>query len=59
MQYEREMGDAFKLLFKDHCVPEKMLTDGARSQVKGSNADVCNNAGFSIIELEHGTPSSN
>ena len=40
MEYERKVGDAFKLLFKDYCVPQKMIMDGARSQVKGNTAEV-------------------
>ena len=59
MEFEREVGDAFKLLFKSHCVPDKMIMDGARAQVKGNTAEVCKEAVCTIVELERDTPSSN
>ena len=59
MEYEREIPRAFKSLFKDHCVPNKMIVDGARTQVKGETANTCRLAGCTIVELERGTPSAN
>ena len=59
MEYEREIPSAFKSLFKDHCVPNKMIVDGARTQVKGETANTCRLAECTILELERGTPSAN
>ena len=59
MEFEREIPSAFKEIFKEICVPEKMVLDGARSQVKGEALKECRNAGCTIVELERGMPSAN
>ena len=59
MEFEREMPLAFKSLFKDVCVPEKMVLDGARAQVKGETSDICRLSGCKVVELERDTPSAN
>ena len=59
MEYEREVPLAFKSLFREHCVPKKMIMDGARVQVKGETLNQCRLAGCTVTELERGTPSAN
>ena len=59
MEFEREIPNAFKEIFKEVCVPQKMILDGARAQVKGETLRECQNAGCTIVELERGMPSAN
>ena len=59
LEFERDAPRAFKMLFKDVGVPEKMVMDGARVQVKGDVEKMCNDAGCKIMELEKDSPASN
>ena len=59
MEFEREIPKAFKSLFKDVGVPERMVMDGARAQVLGETLKICQLSGCTIIELEKDTPSTN
>lgn len=59
MKAEREAARAFKQQFREVCVPEKMVMDGARAQVRGDTQKECQLAGCQIVELERDTPSSN
>ena len=59
MEFEREIPNAFKEIFKEVCVPQRMVLDGARAQVKGESLRECRNAGCTIVELERGMPSAN
>ena len=59
MEVERNIHLAFKHVFKDFGVPESMIVDGAKSQVKGKTKELCDMAQCEICELEKDTPSSN
>ena len=50
---------ALKKYFKEIGVPEKLICDQAREQVKGDSKILCHDAGCTVVELEKGTPSSN
>ena len=50
---------ALKSLFREHCVPRKMVMDGARVQVKEDTLNQCRLAGCTVSELERGTPAAN
>ena len=59
MEYERNVHQAFKKLFKEVGVPLKMIVDGARSQTMGETNKLCESVGCQIVELEKNTPASN
>ena len=59
LEYERDMSQAYKQVFKEIGVPSKLIADGARSQTKGDAANECKKSGCTIVELERGTPSAN
>lgn len=50
---------AIKRYFKEIGVPERLICDQAREQVKGDAKILCHDAGCTVVELEKGTPSSN
>ena len=55
----KEVSLAIKRYFKEIGVPEKLICDQAREQVKGDSKILCHDAGCTVVELEKGTPSSN
>ena len=59
MEFETEIPKAFKSLFKDVGVPERMVMDGARAQVSAETLKICQLSGCTIVELEKNTPSAN
>ena len=59
MEFEREVPLAFKSLFREHCVPNKIVMDGARVQVKRETLNQYQLAGCTITELERNTPAAN
>ena len=54
-----EIAQAIKRYFKEIGVPEHLVCDQAREQVKGEARILCNEAGCHVVELEKGTPASN
>jgi len=50
---------ALKKYFKDIGVPEKLICDQAREQVRGDARILCNDASCTVVELEKNTPSAN
>jgi len=50
---------AIKHYFKEIGVPDKLIRDQAREQVKGDSRILCNEAACTVVELEKGVPSSN
>ena len=59
MRAEKEAPSAFKQLFRDVCVPEKMVMGGAQVQVQGDTQKECQLEGCRIVELERDTSASN
>ena len=59
LYFERDASKAFKALFKEVGVPNKLIMDGARSQVAGDTKRECDLAGCQIVELEKDTPWAN
>ena len=59
LEYERNLHQAFKKVFKEVGVPMKMVVDGARSQTMGETNKLCESVGCQIVELEKETPASN
>lgn len=50
---------AVKRYFKEVGVPDRIVCNGAREQVKGEALALCNSAGCQVVELEKGTLASN
>ena len=54
-----EVAQAIKRYFKEVGVPQHLICDQAKEQVKGASRILCNEAGCQVMELEKGTPASN
>ena len=50
---------AIKRYFKEIGVPDKLICDQAREQLKGDSRILCNEPACTVVELEKGVPSSN
>jgi len=50
---------ALKRYFKDVGVPQMMICDAAREQIRGDSRVLCDEAGWQIYELEKDTPAVN
>ena len=59
MEFERDIHQAYKRLFKEVGVPRKIIVDGARAQTMGEARKICEMAGCEIVELEKNSPASN
>ena len=54
-----EIAQAIKRYFKEIGVPQHLICDQAKEQVRGAARILCNEAGCIVMELEKGTPASN
>ena len=54
-----EIAQAIKRYFKEIGVPQHLICDQAKEQVRGSALILCNEAGCMVMELEKGTLASN
>ena len=48
-----------KKLFKNNCVPSKIVMYGAREQVMGKFKEVCQDVTFQLKQLKYNTPLEN
>ena len=53
------IAQAIKKYFKSVGVPEKLICDQAREQVRGEAAWIIHDSGSTLVELEKGTPAAN
>ena len=59
MQRRSELPKALKHMFKTVGVPDSIVADGAREQVKGESLKLCHQVSCNLKQLERGTPWSN
>ena len=59
MKRKGDVHHAMKEFFKCIGIPDAIVCDGAREQVRGKSKEVCDRVGTTIRELERNTPWSN